>query len=303
MYKSYNQLSPNSPFSGEPGHGKPGAEGEFPKGLEMTSFFVDTHREVSAVPAQVPAHSHSFYEMVYCRSASRLDYRIGTKSCHLRRGDILFISPGTPHQPLYPETMEEPYIRDVIWMSQAFLTTVVAAVEPGVLEQDFSGLYRIEGAEGAAIGELFRKGVWEAENRETYWPVAVVATTLAILAQLTRAVSQEKPPARTDLLEQILAYVELHWSEKITMADVAGHFFISESTITQTFRSRLGISFYRYVTRRRLTAARDLIEQGLPMETVAEQTGFSDYSAFFRAFKGEYNMSPRQYRKGLTEKP
>lgn len=196
--------------------------------------------------------------------------------------------------------MEEPYIRDVIWINESFFATVLKHLMPDAAAEK-SGLYRLDGMQGVSIGDLFRKGVLEAEAREIGWETAVVANTLSILAQLRRAAAQEKPPARTDLLDQILNYVELHWSEKITMGEVAKHFFISESTITQTFRARLGISFYRFVTRRRLSAAKDLIDQGIPLEAVAERTGFSDYSAFFRAFKQEFGMSPRQYRKELKE--
>ena len=45
-----------------------------------------------------------------------------------------------------------------------------------------------------------------------------------------------------------------------------------------------------------LFAAKNLIVEGLPLEAVAEQVGFSDYSAFYRAFKGEFGISPRQFR-------
>lgn len=51
------------------------------------------------------------------------------------------------------------------------------------------------------------------------------------------------------------------------------------------------------MTQRRLIAAKTLIEKGQLLEAVANQTGFSDYSSFFRSFKQEYGISPRQYRK------
>ena len=47
--------------------------------------------------------------------------------------------------------------------------------------------------------------------------------------------------------------------------------------------------FYRYM--------KPLIEKGIPLEDVCLQVGFSDYSGFYRAFRQEYGISPRQYRK------
>ena len=59
----------------------------------------------------------------------------------------------------------------------------------------------------------------------------------------------------------------------------------------------MGVSFYRCVTQRRLIAAKALILDGHPLENVGQQVGFSDYSSFYRAFKQEYGIPPRQYRK------
>ena len=62
-------------------------------------------------------------------------------------------------------------------------------------------------------------------------------------------------------------------------------------------KQKLGISFYRYVTQRRLIEAKTLIEKEIALEDVALQVGFEDYSGFYRAVKKEYGISPRQYRQ------
>ena len=59
----------------------------------------------------------------------------------------------------------------------------------------------------------------------------------------------------------------------------------------------MGVSFYRCVTQRRLISAKSFIEQEIPLEDVGRRVGFSDYSTFYRAFKKEFGISPRQYRK------
>lgn len=68
------------------------------------------------------------------------------------------------------------------------------------------------------------------------------------------------------------------------------------STVSHQFKQKMGVSIYQYITQRRLISAKALIARGIALEQVAVQVGFSDYSAFYRAFKQEYGISPRQFR-------
>ncbi|MCC8075192.1 MAG: AraC family transcriptional regulator [Clostridiales bacterium] len=92
-------------------------------------------------------------------------------------------------------------------------------------------------------------------------------------------------------------YAETHLAEKITLEGAAQSLLVSQSALQQTFRDKLGVSFYRFVTQRRLIAAKNLILEGQPLTSVGEQVGFSDYSTFYRAFQKEYGVSPSQFRK------
>jgi AraC-like DNA-binding protein len=57
----------------------------------------------------------------------------------------------------------------------------------------------------------------------------------------------------------------------------------------------VGTSIYRYVIFRRLLQARELMSAGEPPGEVYQLCGFGDYANFYRAFKGEYGISPREF--------
>ena len=131
----------------------------------------------------------------------------------------------------------------------------------------------------------------------------VFANTLQILIYLDRAFNDRSigtmQAEEPDLMGNVTAYIENHYADHITVQDLSRRFFVSESTISHQFKQKMGISIYRYMTQRRLIAAKKLIAQALPLEQVGSRVGFTDYSAFYRAFKQEYGISPRQYRTML----
>lgn len=276
--------------------------GSFYQELEMESPYVDTHQDITASNTQLQFHSHTFYEMLCCRNSCGAEYLVGSERYKLLKGDIIFVPPGISHRPLLPDHLEEPYVRDVLWFSEEFLE-MINLTTPGLIQETFKHpyLFRTAGTQWSYICDLFRRGVREAEKGQLGWNTVVTANASNILVHLVRAgldlhtkpMVAEKP----ELLDDLLAYIESHMAEKITLADTAHHFFISESTISQTFRKKMGISFYQCVTQKRLIAAKALIEQNFALEAVSEKVGFNDYSSFYRAFKQEYGISPRQYRK------
>lgn len=277
--------------------------GDFYQELEMSSRYVDTHRDVSWSNSAVSLHSHSFYEVLYCRNTCGAEYLIESVRYQLQKGDIIIVPPGVSHRPLLPEHMTEPYRRDVLWLSMEFLTSLAQILSVESFRVPETRLLRTAGTRWEYLGELFHAGVEEFEGQEIGWEAAVLGNTTQLLTHLRRALLDQnaKPPKaeNPDLVDQIMGYVESHLSEKISLSDVAHHFYVSESTVSQAFRKKMTVSFYRCVTQRRLIAAKSLIVGGLPLEAVAPRVGFSDYSTFYRAFRQEYGISPRQYRKRL----
>lgn len=266
---------------------------------EMDSRYVDTHRDISYTKDVVQLHSHTFYELLYC-SSGNLQYLLGADRYRLRRGDVIMIPPGISHRPLFLEQLAEPYERYVIWFSQEYLDRVQALCP----DLDFRGSYRLlrtAGTPWESLADFFVRGCREAERRAPGWQGYVCGNTLQLLVELKRTGGKGEIPIpvveKHELLDDLVRHIEAHLAEKITLEDTARKFLVSQSTISQTFRQKMDISFYRYVTQRRLIAAKTEILAGRPLETLYETVGFSDYSTFYRAFRREYGISPSQYRR------
>jgi len=269
--------------------------------LEMTGRFVQLHRDSSYSNAMLQLHSHTFFEILCCSNTCGAEYLVGTELYRLQKGDIIFVPPGVSHRPLLPDAMEEPYRRDVLWLTEEFVKALSDSFSDGRTHPVQSpGLLRTAGTKWEYLREMLHDAVKESEQQPTGWELSVTGKAITFMAHLKRAytdtdtltVSAEQP----DLLEQVITYIENNLSQKITLPETAHHFYVSTSTISQTFRKKLGVSFYRFVTQRRLINAKVLIQNRTVLEDVAERSGFSDYSAFYRAFKQEYGISPRQYR-------
>ena len=270
--------------------------------LEMSSTPISFHRDITYGRQSISLHSHSFYEIMFCRSADRVEYLVGSNRYRISAGDLILVAPGVSHKPILPDDMQYAYEREILWISADLIDRMHEIFSGSApIGVDGVSLLRTKGTDWSYIGDYFGQGLREFEEAQLGYEQSATAIAILILTHICRAAgsgeahhSQAEQPTR---LTSCIEYIENHLGEALTLDSIAAHFYISRSAVSKLFREEMDTSFHHFLTQRRMILAKQLIGEGEQMERVAQLCGFSDYSVFYKAFKKEYGLSPREFAK------
>lgn len=97
--------------------------------------------------------------------------------------------------------------------------------------------------------------------------------------------------------QNINTYILNHLTEDLSVDRLCEHLHLSRRKLYEYSEEFLHCSIAKYIKKVRLQHAQTLLtETNLPISTISEQCGFSDYNYFCRIFKQENGMSARSYR-------
>ena len=259
-------------------------------------YYSDTHFR------SVGSHSHDYYELYFFEEGA-VTMVIDEKPYPLRQGDVILIPPGVSHRAQLTDG-EKPYRRFVFWVSQPFLA-VLEGRSPayGYLlrraEDRGRYVYRFDLPTFNAIRTRLFTLLDEIHADRFAKEAAITLCISELLLFLGRTVhEQEQRRNRKEQLsryEAIARYVDQHLDEPLSLDALAKQFYLSKFYLVHLFRENTGLSVHQYLLKKRLAACCDAMQGGAAVGEVCRRWGFGDYSAFYRAFRKEYGMSPSAY--------
>ena len=108
---------------------------------------------------------------------------------------------------------------------------------------------------------------------------------------------QEKSWGKISIADEIKFYLDMKYSEKLRLQDVARKFNVHPNYMTRIFHEKFNVSPKQYLMDLKLKkACRLLTTTELPVSTISSSLGFDDQMAFSKTFKKEYGKSPSAYR-------
>lgn len=102
-------------------------------------------------------------------------------------------------------------------------------------------------------------------------------------------------------IKDAIVYIQQHYTEQVTLDDIANSIHISKSECCRCFKRAVNITPFEYLMRYRILQAANKILQNdretTSISELASSVGFNNTSYFNKLFKKYFNCTPTEYRK------
>jgi AraC-like DNA-binding protein len=278
------------------------------KGIhETVSYKTNTHLRLyyNSENEHYPMHWHTELEILcpiqedYVAICNNVRYT-------LNETDMLFIFPGVVHE--LPAT---PVGKRIIFQVDGnFLNTIHD------VKTIFSLMAPAVHVSAKATPELHKKifpMMQEIQKLYTEGPLlyeaSIMSRTLEMVAILGReyeshpmtlhmaeGVSQSNSKYN-ETMTNVCNYISIHCSENLTLDQMAEYAGFSKFHFERLFKQSTGLTFYQYLTQKRISYAEFLLTNpSLSITEIAYRSGFSSGSTFARTFRQLKDYSPSDFR-------
>jgi AraC-like DNA-binding protein len=240
-------------------------------------------------------------------------FLFGRRALPAEVGDIFFIDNSQPHVALAdagtslrlllvlfrPELIAGPGCRE---LDLGYLAPF--RIDERTASPRIRGSSSLAGEVTPVLNEL--RATWERHDpAERHLEDATLRRALALVNRHRGAGSTAAVPRavadRREQIRPVLAYVDRHWRDSITLDDAAEVVHVSPSRVRHVFKDVTGVSFKEYVTQVRVAEAkRLLLGTDLSVAEIARAVSYTNLHQFYKVFYRSCSMSPGEYRRYYT---
>ena len=251
-----------------------------------------------------PPHQHDFFELFFLLE-DHIDDIIEGMRYSMGPGSIILVAPGQMHRPDVSGPVRS-IDRFVLWISAEYMRSITDSLPRlrYALWGDLTGRNLIQ-PDDDTVG-LMRQLLFALHREDGNRGVDSASLCRGIISQLLiycgRCVASEadivphKAELRYHEIMRVYEHIVTHLKDReLSVGSLAETFFMDKNTLTRQFKRQVGMTPGECIRRHRLEAVRRQIRRGVPMKQACAECGFSDYSAFYRAFRQAYGLSPSDY--------
>lgn len=271
------------------------------------SFPFDTY--ICTIPLdfqKVPVHWHEEIEIIYVKKGQGL-ICVNLVEYEVEAGSIVLILPGQLHG-IFTKGNQRMEYENIIFSPDLLRSPVVDVCETEYLFPLFSGritlpvhfrkgIKEYESISGI-LDECDQIGKEKKEGSEFLLKSHLFMLFYIFMSRCSSTGPGKLIPRDLDRMKIAMKYIQEHYSEKITIAEMADEVGCAPSYFMRIFKKNIGVSFIEYLNDFRIDmGARLLKETSDSIMEIGMQVGFDNLSYFNRSFKKKYLVTPGQFRK------
>lgn len=253
-------------------------------------------------------HWHDEFEFGYVIEGSIL-YKTNQHEYVLHKGDGIFINSGVLHY-LHPFAPSRKAKLQIQFFDKTFLGGYAGSIfdlkyVTVVTEQkqsDIIPFYHQNAADRPLLANL-QNTVQIMQEQKNFFEFRLRNLFSAMWETVyARAMALQQPeitfsPQEDERIKHLISFINEHYSEKLTVAQIAKSILVSERECFRLFQNMLGMTPVEFLISYRLKKACELlITTQKSILEIALECGFSNSSYFGKLFKQQYLASPGEYR-------
>jgi AraC-like DNA-binding protein/mannose-6-phosphate isomerase-like protein (cupin superfamily) len=250
-------------------------------------------------------HYHDFNKIIIFVSGD-VTYIIEGKSYKLKPWDILLVGKNDLHLPIISSAT--PYERIILWLNPLFLEghnknncDLLSCFE--LASERKLNLIRLDNKHINSLKQNLIDLEEEIQDKAFGSAILRNALFLQFIVKINRlflgmGIDKNIDDIRYDpRIENILSFINSNLDKDLSIDLLSKELYLNKYYLMHLFKEETGYTLYRYILKKRVIKASDLIKSGMQAGEVCSECGFGDYSSFVRAFKNEFRLSPKQYYK------
>jgi AraC family transcriptional regulator, L-rhamnose operon transcriptional activator RhaR len=183
------------------------------------------------------------------------------------------------------------------------LTVIDRVVHSLLFQGKHAPVTKLEKDGKELICELTRRLDFEARHLHPGKQVLILAIFMEIIIYLARCENKsQKIKSFNFELNKVINYMDKHYSEKITLANLIKTANMSERNLFRHFRKTFSVSPSEYLRHIRIQRATELLlDTDKQISKIALECGFCDSNHFAKMFNKMIGTTPKKFRQHLSK--
>lgn len=283
---------------------RPNLQSPFDDRQYMLSQDFELYYYNDKTPSKVDFHTHDYYEFYFFLEGA-VSIQIEQKLYPLHFGDIMLIPPNTAHRLVIHDPSVR-YRRFVFWISLSYCESLHNASNDYTYlmhkaVNDKLYIFHNDRITFNTIQTKILRLLEEIHSQRFARKSQIPLCVNDLILHLNRILYEKDHPltenVESSLYERLLSYIEEHIDEELSLEELADVLYVSKYHIAHLCKDKLGMSIHQYIMKKRLALCKEALLSNESISKVYSSFGFGDYSNFYRAFKKEYGISPKEFKK------